>query len=737
MTTTLFIVESPAKAKTISKYLNGIPELTKKYGKFVVVASMGHFRDLSKKDISVDIEGGFKPSYEIIADKKKLVADLGKKIKEADHVLLATDADREGAAISWHIQQHFKLKKYKRVIFNEITPTALKNAVLNPLELDVQLVDAQQARRVLDRIVGYKLCPVLWKTFKTGGTQLSAGRVQSAVLKIIADKEKDIANFTSTAYWTFNGSFNTSKGYKIEEAKLMAQTDTIFKEESLVKTKKRLEALQDKFTIHECKISTRRENPDNPYITSTLQQDAYSKCGFGVKRTMKLAQDLYENGHITYMRTDSYTIAEDAISAIKDVVHEKFGQEYYEPSVSMRKKSAHSQEAHECIRPTHFEQMTLTASKDITTDHLKLYALIWKRTVASRMKAAIVEELAVKVIEPSTWKDKMYFQGKFRKLAFEGWRIVYGEKRDDKDIHKMLADMKEETLKCVQVDAKNTWTSAPERYNESSIIKTLDKEGIGRPSTYATILTKLFEKSFIQKQDVQGDTKEVKNLLWKPGSKSVTEQVSKVVINQGKSKLVPTDIGKSINDFLVAEFEHIVNKEFTAGVEKELDLIAEGDKTYLDVMKDFWKGFHKHLAKFDGLKVKQADKVALNNWSKSLNVKGVEYTLRNTRYGPVAQTAGADGKPVYKDLKNYMKLKGIELKDIKPQDVQLVSQLPFSYGDGYELKSGPYGYYIAYKGKNYKLFDKYIDKSDLSSLFKIDKAVLKQICSYVPKPTTK
>jgi DNA topoisomerase I len=727
---TLVIVESPAKAKTIAKYLNSIPELTSKYGKFTVVASMGHIRDLKKKEMSVDIEHGFVPEYEPIPDKKNLISDLKKKIQTHDIVLLASDNDREGAAIAWHIKELFGLKKFKRIVFNEITKTSLKDAVLKAGVIDMNMVDAQQARRVLDRIVGFKLSPILWKYYKANVGGLSAGRVQSAVLKIIVDKEEDVAKFESSAYWSYEGSFSND----ITEAKLY-EGETIAKHTDIKKVKSILEKIGKNFKVSSCDIKIKRVKPDLPFVTSTLQQEAYNKIGSGVKRTMKLAQDLYENGYITYMRTDSYNMSADAIDSIKGYVVKNYGNEFFEEAGPKQKKGAHSQEAHECIRPTAIDKHTLETSKEITRDHIKLYEMIWKRAIASRCKAAQYEELVVKLEDDFLKKQGLCFVGKFKRLEFEGYLVVYGEKRDTKELKGRIAELQKATITCKEVSARNTWTSPPARFNESSIIKVLDTEGIGRPATYAAIMSKLYEKQYIEKKDVIGTPKDVLHFTWIPDKKKLIEKKDKTQLGQENSKLVPTEMGIEINKFLSKHFEYVVDKKFTSEMETELDKIAEGAKKYQSSMAEFYKEFNEHLSKVDKVKIKSADKTEFKNFNKSITYNGIDYTVRVTRFGPVVQFNGPDGKPIYKDLKNYLRLKGIDYKDISKTDVEFLLKIPFKYGNGYELMSGPYGMYIKKNGTdNYRLPQKLIDKDNLDNIFTLTKKDLDGIASYEKKP---
>lgn len=728
---TLVIVESPAKAKIIGEYLNSTPELVSRYGRFSVVSSFGHIRDLKSKELSVEIENQFQPIYEVNPDKVKLVAELGKKIKEHDMILLASDLDLEGEAISWHIKEQFKIptKKYKRITFNEITKTALKNAVLKAGKINENMVDAQQSRRVLDRLVGYKLSPLLWKYYKTNSGVLSAGRVQSAIIKIIMDREHEINKFKTMNYWSFEGTFSND----INEAKLYGKDNTIHKETDYKKIKTFLERFTKVFSVSKCVNKTKRVKPDQPFITSTLQQEAYSKIGSSIKRTMALAQGLYEHGYITYMRTDSYNMSQDAIDKLKNVVINKYGKTYYEEHV-VGKKGAHSQEAHECIRPTNFSLEVIEENKDITKDHVKLYEMIWKRAIASRMKPSIWEEVDVVLVNDYLQKNNMYFLGKFKRLDFEGYLIVYGQKRESKSLNDKLKQIQNTKVACKEVFARNTWMSPPARYNESSIIKVLDTEGIGRPSTFASLLSKLYEKHYIEKLDIIGEKKESIHFIYNLGGKgTIKEKKEEVFVGKESSKLVPSDIGKSINEFLVNNFQYIVDKQFTANMEGELDKVAEGKYKYLEAMNSFWKEFSYHLDKFDNIKIKNADKIELKSESKVVNYDGKEYTIRITRFGPVAQTKNNSGKLEYKDLKTYLKMKGKDYRDIDENDMEFLMKIPYDYKNGYELKSGPYGLYIRYKDQNYKLQKKFINKDNLDALFKLSIIQLKQISSYVKK----
>ena len=457
----LVIVESGAKAKTISKYLN-TNDLTNKFGKFHVIASNGHIRDLIKDNMGFDNKT-FKASYEIIPSKDKVIKTLKNEIKSSDVIWLAADQDREGEAIAWHIKDHFKLKKYKRITFNEITPNALHYAVNNHRDINYDLVDAQQCRRILDRLVGFKLTKVLWKSFNTS-TTLSAGRVQSVVLRMIIEKENTIKNFTSTPYWKINGSFKLDN-FEIETD--LYHKDTIFKlmKESHILTF--FKSLSPKFLLDKdkTKIHKIKTRPDIPFITSTLQQSAHN-IGFSLAKTMKIAQELYEAGHITYMRTDSVNISQDAMKKIKQYVDNKYGDElFFDHNSNTKNKSKNSQEAHEAIRPTTFDKKDLKLS----IDQKKLYELIFKRTVASQMKHAEYEELLVNIKNDKL--DNSYrFIGKIKVLVYEGYLLVFDEKAQKSIQNKKEQILNSKDLKLKSLIAKNVHSVPPQRYNESTII---------------------------------------------------------------------------------------------------------------------------------------------------------------------------------------------------------------------------------------------------------------------------
>ncbi|MCF8299191.1 MAG: type I DNA topoisomerase, partial [Saprospiraceae bacterium] len=552
MTKNLVIVESPAKAKTIEKFL----------GKdFTVKSSFGHVMDLSKKNLGVDIENGFIPNYEISTDKKKIVTELKKLSKSAETVWLASDEDREGEAISWHLVNALKLdeSKTKRIVFHEITKTAIVNAIENPRKIDKNLVDAQQARRVLDRLVGFELSPLLWKKVKPA---LSAGRVQSVAVRLIVEREEEIKNFKVTSSYKVVAKFEVenNKG----KAKFTADLPKRFK------TKKEaiefLEICKDaEFTISKVEKKPGKKSPAPPFITSTLQQEASRKLGFSVGNTMRVAQQLYESGKITYMRTDSVNLSNLAIGMAKNQITELYGEEYVKTrKFSTKVKGA--QEAHEAIRPTYMDNKTV--SGDISQK--KLYELIWKRTIASQMSDAQLEKTNV-TIDISTTKEKLLAKGEV--IKFDGFLKVYIESTDEEngdDKKNILPPLnKGEKLRLNEMIADERFTKYPPRYSEASLVKKMEELGIGRPSTYAPTISTILKREYVVKEDRDGKNRDYDVMILK--NEKITEEVKSEKTGFEKSKLFPTDIGALVNKFLLEFFDNIMDYNFTASVEKEFD----------------------------------------------------------------------------------------------------------------------------------------------------------------------
>lgn len=713
----LVIVESPAKAQTIKKYLNSIDEL-KKFGSFNVIASYGHIRDLEKKNKGIDVNNSFKPSYKVIENEysSKTLKNLQDSIKNCKTVWLAADLDREGEAIAWHIKEHFNLKNYKRIVFNEITKDALKNAVLKPRKIDMNLVDAQQARRFLDRIVGFEITPLLWSKFNTNVT-LSAGRVQSATLNIIIDKENEIKKHKSVSYYTAFGNFKVDS-YNIDEAKYELK-NKIHQFKNNKEILSFLKKLKPKYTLEDIKTSTRSQKPQNPFITSTLQQVASGELKMSIKQVMAVAQTLYESGLITYMRTDSYNLSNDILSNIAQFVKSKFGDNYYLGNKT-GKKSKNSQEAHEAIRPTKITTLpdSINLNSKIKKEHKKLYELIWKRTVASQMQPAKYYDIGI-CIKNEVFKNEECFVGKFKIYFFDGYLALYGQKVEknfnlDKYI-KNIAKLKNK-LKMITIHAKNTWSTPPSRYSESSIVKVLEKDGIGRPSTYSSILSKLYEKRYIEKKDVLGAMKEYINYTLFPNSSIKDFKVKRNLIDE-KSKLVPSEIGFEINKYMENNFKTIIDSGFTSEIESSLDKIAEGNKTLLNTMNPFYKDFSKLVSTAKNNNKsnveKNKSKIKLETYSQDFKIKDNNYTIRIAKYGPVIQYDDINNKEKKKfiSLVPYLKTVNKTIEEIDKKDIKLLLSLPKTIGEyknkDVKLLYARYGFYLKHDNKNGSIFKQY------------------------------
>ena len=558
----LIIVESPAKANTIKKFLGGSTK---------VVASMGHIRDLPKSKLGIDIEHDFEPEYINIRGKGDLIKSLKTDAKKAKKVYLATDPDREGEAIAWHLAKILENDKDKitRVTFNEITKTAVQKAIKEPRNIDLNTVDAQQARRVLDRIVGYKISPILWKKVKRG---LSAGRVQSVAVKLIVDRENEIENFIPEEYWNIYADLKDEKSKKQFEARFYGKNgkkQEIHSKEEIDQILKTIE--KAKYTVSEVKKGEKKRNPAPPFTTSTMQQEASRKLGFTLKKTMSVAQGLYEGvkiaekgtvGLITYMRTDSTRISEEARAAAKTQIVATYGEEYYENRYYKTSKDA--QDAHEGIRPTYADIQPDKIKDELTKDQYKLYKLIYNRFMASQMKPAIYDTMAVNIKA-----DDYDFKANGQSLRFKGFMTLYVEETDEKEEKEegILPELQEnQEVKLLKINPKQSFTEPPARYTEASLVKTLEEKGIGRPSTYSPTITTILERRYIQKEQKQ---------------------------------LVPTELGKIVNKILTENFTDVINVEFTAKIENEFDEIAEGKEQWKQMIREFYGPFEKELEKVE------------------------------------------------------------------------------------------------------------------------------------------
>lgn len=642
MAKNLFIVESPAKAKTIEKFL----------GKdFMVKSSIGHIRDLSEKGLGIDMENDFQPIYEVHEDKKAVVADLKKVAKSADEVWLATDEDREGEAISWHLAQvlDLNIKTAKRVVYHEITKKAIDAAIQSPRTIDLNLVNAQQARRVLDRLVGYELSPVLWKKIKPS---LSAGRVQSVAVRLIVEREREIQEFNSVSSFKVSAVFTSNgKTFKAELPKRFTK-----KEEALDFLKKCISA---EFTVLNLEIKPAKKSPAAPFTTSTLQQEASRKLGFSVSRTMMVAQKLYEAGKITYMRTDSVNLSQTAIDAASAEIAKLYGKNFIE----IRKyasKAKGAQEAHEAIRPTEFEQQTI----DGDAAEKKLYDLIWKRTVASQMSDAQIERTIAR-IGVNTSTEELVAKGEV--LKFEGFLKVYIEDTDeegeDEENSSMLPPLKVgEKPSLNEMLAVERFSQHPPRYTEASLVKKLEELGIGRPSTYAPTISTVQKRGYVEKEERQGKERKYFELILKGGK--ISETTKTEMTGQEKNKLFPTDIGMVVTDFLVLNFKDILDYNFTASIEKEFDEIAEGQIEWTKMIKQFYNPFHTGVEKTLEKSERPKGERVLGTDPKS----GKPVIVRMGRFGPMAQigeTSTEEGaeKPKFAGLRKDQRLETITLEE--------------------------------------------------------------------------
>lgn len=673
MSKNLVIVESPAKAKTIEGYL----------GKdFVVKSSFGHIRDLPKGAKAIDIENNFTPIYEVSEDKKKVIQDLKKAAKESEIVWLATDEDREGEAISWHLVEALKLKpeNTKRIVFHEITKPAILKAIENPREVDKNLVDAQQARRILDRLVGFELSPVLWKKVKP---KLSAGRVQSVGVRIIVNREREIENHTPTSSFRVVGEFKTEGGKNVK-----AECKTRFGTEE--EAKQFLDkCLGGSHTVHALEIKPAKKKPTAPFTTSTLQQEAARKLGFAVSRTMRVAQKLYEAGHITYMRTDSVNLSEQALKGAANEISKAYGNEYCERR-TFANKNAGAQEAHEAIRPTEFAKHTHSGDRD----EEKLYSLIWRRAIASQMADARLEKTTA-TIDVSTTNEVFVAKGEV--ITFEGFLKVYLEGTDDEndeDNSGLLPAMKQgENMGRNNIVATQRFSKHPPRYTEASLVKRLEELGIGRPSTYASTISTMKNRKYVDMPDREGVKRNYQVLTL--DATGVNIETATETTGAEKNKLAPTDIGIVVNDFLVEHFGDILEYNFTAGVEKQFDVIARGQKNWQEMIKEFYAPFKNQVENT----LETAERASGERILGMDPDSGKQVLVRIGRFGPIAQLGKADDED-----KKFSSLRtGQTLESITLDEALLLFKLPRTLGD-FEEKTvvaaeGRFGPYVRHDGK--------------------------------------
>lgn len=671
----LVIVESPAKAKTIEKFLGS---------EFLVKSCYGHIRDLPKGDVAIDVANNFQPIYEVPPEKKALVAELKKLSIVAETVWLATDEDREGEAIAWHLFDALKLKeeKTKRIVFHEITKTAILKAVANPRTIDYNLVNAQQARRILDRLVGFELSPVLWRKIKPS---LSAGRVQSVAVRLIVEREKEINAFESTSSFKITAEFFTGDGSKSFSADHPKRFDTAESAEEFLHN-----CIGAAYKINNVEVKPAKKSPPAPFTTSTLQQEASRKLSFSISQTMLVAQKLYEAGHITYMRTDSTNLSELALETSKQEIIESFGSQYSQQR-TYATKTAGAQEAHEAIRPTNFSARSAGGE----SNEKRLYDLIWKRAIASQMTDAKLEK-TVATIGISKVKDELVATGEV--LKFDGFLKVYMESSDDEpsdeDNAKMLPPLaKGENLKFQHMTATQKFAKPAPRYTEASLVKKLEELGIGRPSTFAPTISTVQKRGYVVKEDRAGKTREI--LVLSQKNSEIKRTVTSDNYGTEKAKLFPTDIGIVVTDFLLQHFEQIMDYNFTASVEKQFDEIANGQQVWNEMIKDFYSPFHETVNTTLGTAEKQRGEKLLGQDSKSN--KAVYAKIG--RYGPMVQIgANDDEEKKFASLKKQQSIETITLEEAL--ELFQLPRIVGSYEDK-ELKIGigRYGPYIAHDGK--------------------------------------
>ena len=678
MAKNLVIVESPAKAKTIQKFLGN---------DYKVMSSFGHIRDLHKKDFSIDVEDGFKPLYEIPEDKEEQVKKLKEEADKAELVWLASDEDREGEAIAWHLFEVLGLSAdhTRRIVFHEITEPAILEAIKNPRDIDLNLVDAQQARRVLDRIVGFELSPVLWRKIMPG---LSAGRVQSVAVRLVAEREKEIKAFKSEPYYRVTAQFAAKEG-----AEFSAELNRHLKDHD-----EAMSFLEDcklaNFKVADVNVKPMKRSPAPPFTTSTLQQEAARKLGLSVKQTMRLAQRLYEEGLITYMRTDSVNLSKLALGSISKEIKENIGESYLKVR-RYRTTSKGAQEAHEAIRPTYISNHTITG----TPQEKKLYDLIWKRTIASQMADAELEKTTANIVV-SGRKEMFVAEGEV--IKFDGFLKVYFESADENDakatpseVHTLPQLANGDVLQVINVSSIQRYTQQPNRYTEASLVRRLEELGIGRPSTYAPIISTIQDRNYVEKGEDKGSKRSYEVITLKDGE--ITTSKKSELFGAEKGKLIPTDVGMVVNDFLVKYFPSIMDYNFTAKVENEFDEVAKGNVVWNKEIADFYEGFHPSISKVSSLRLEhKVGERLLGNDPKT----GLPVMVKIGRYGPLVQMGSSDNenKPRFASLQRGQSIETLTLEEaIKLFD--LPRELGEFEGAQVSIGVGHYGPYVKHNGK--------------------------------------
>ncbi|MBQ8864941.1 MAG: type I DNA topoisomerase [Bacteroidaceae bacterium] len=674
----LVIVESPAKAKTIEKFLGD---------KYKVLSSYGHIRDLKKKSFSVD-EKTFEPQYEVPADKVKVVAQLKSQAEEAHTVWLASDEDREGEAISWHLYEVLGLKpeKTRRIVFHEITKSAILDAIEHPRQIDLNLVNAQQARRVLDRIVGFKLSPVLWRKVKPS---LSAGRVQSVAVRLIVEREREIQNFRQEENYRITAVFRNDEGSEVK-AELSRRFPTEEEAKAFLESCK-----ESRFTVQDITTKPVKRTPPPPFTTSTLQQEAAHKLGFTVAQTMMVAQHLYESGRITYMRTDSVNLSKLCLAASKSVITEQMGKEYVKTR-QYHTSSKGAQEAHEAIRPTYMDQQQIEGNQQ----ERRLYDLIWKRTIASQIADAEMERTQVVI---SIEGKEETFQADGEIIKFDGFLRVYNDTHNDnysegdndnENLSTLPVMKLGDSLDREQIIATQRFSQRPIRYNEASLVRKLEELGIGRPSTYATTITTIQQREYVEKGDKPGQERNYRTITL--AGNEIAEESHSTVVGQERGKLLPTDTGIVVNDFLKENFPEIMDYNFTADIEKKFDEIAEGKIAWEGIVKEFYEDFEPQVEKSINTHTehKVGERLLGND-----PATGAPVTVKIGRFGPVAQLGSTDikQKPRFAQLAAGQKLETITLAEAL-ELFRLPRKLGMYEGEPITIGAGKYGPYIAHKG---------------------------------------
>jgi DNA topoisomerase-1 len=707
MSKILVIVESPGKIAKISQYLG--PD-------YIVKASYGHVQDLDKSTLSIDVDNNFKPFYKVTPDKTKVVKELKGLAKDCKDIILAADGDREGEAIAYSLASVLGLKNPKRIIFHEITKVALTKAVENPSTINESMVNAQQARRVLDRLVGYQISPVLWKYMAYNGTAQSAGRVQSVVVRIIIDKENEIMKSISEPYFKTTADFDFDK---VKLGSILSIGNKQYQFETEEKAKQFLENNNKNTKYKVVSVDNKKSirKPSAPFITSSLQQEASTKLHFSVKRTMDIAQKLYEAGLITYMRSDSPNISKEAIEEAKKYITKTWGKEYSDPK-NYESKSSNSQDAHECIRPTHMDQ---PEPDNIEGDQAKLYSLIWKRAVASQMSNAQVniQTIQIDALNDKTSilvfsKAQAYFNSTLENVEFPGYLIVYDNSPEDEEkVTGKLAIKVKDELNLNKIKVSEEYTKPPLRYNEALLVKYLEKNGIGRPSTYASIISKVIEREYVEIKNVDGVKKQSKQLELDSKFK-LKESTKEVSIGKEQKKLVPTAMGKLVNDFMIKYFEPIMGIDFTATFETHLDKIAEGKANWVTVLRNFYDLFNPIVQKLNSEAKDKKEKIGSSS-DKLLgeNQNGLQVYTGSGKYGPYVKIQDEEDNKKWK----YAPLKDKNTNDVSLEEALQILEYPKNLGkfgkSNVTLNKGQYGFYIKYGDKNIAIKNQDMEPNDI------------------------